>query len=190
MASAADWLNRRAHRRRQCSGTGTRASASLQQLAARIGHPAAKRRRDVEPVAVFQRMDQRARHVVESHRRARPRIGRRIGDRLHRQDAGARIIGERNAQPLAIGAGDEIQFRPAGRTQRTGIAHRLAAGRAERRQRDIEEGAQAGLRRGPGSASWQISAHRPAATGGGCRGCCELHPTKLLPGGTALNLDP
>ena len=159
----------------------------LQQLAARIGHPSAKRWRHVEPVAVFQRMDQRPRHVLKPHRRACPRVGRRIGDRLQRQDARARIIGERSPQPLAIGAGDEVQFRPAGRTQGARIAHRLAAGRTERRQGDVEKRAQARAndasnprRRG------RFLLHPP----GGLRGGCELHPIKLLPGGTALNLDP
>ena len=135
-ASSADWLKRRAHSRRQCSGTGTSASASASSSrpARAIQRPIIGR--EVEPVAIFQGMHQRARDVVVAHRGAGPVIGRRIGDRLHRQHAGAGIVGERNAEPLAIGRRDQRQLRPAGGAQ-PAVADRLAAGRAERRQRHV-----------------------------------------------------
>ena len=58
------------------------------EFAAGARHPAAHRRGEIEPVAIFERMDQRARDIVVAHRRAGALIGRRIGDRLHRQHAG------------------------------------------------------------------------------------------------------
>ena len=87
-------------------------------------------------------MDERAGNVIEAHGSAGTPVGRRIGDRLHREHAGPGIIGEGNAEAFAIGWGDERELRPAGRAQR-GIAHRLAAGRAKRRQRHVEPDAHA-----------------------------------------------
>ena len=133
-------------------------------------------------------MDQRARHVVVAHRRARPVIGRRIGDRLHRQDAGARIIGERNAEPLAIGRRDEI----AASTSRP--AHRAAASRTGSRQ-DGQSGGSATSRSGRSAACSEAVGSRQAdrvpptrRTGGGSVVVVNSIPSKLLPGGTALNL--
>ena len=122
-ASVADWLKRRAHSRRQCSGTGTR-RRRREQLAPGARHPAAQHRREVEPVAVFEGVHQRAGDIVVAHRGAGAVVGRRIGDRLHRQDAGAGIVGERNAEPLAIRRLDERQLRPAGRTRPAPSARR------------------------------------------------------------------
>ncbi len=65
-----------------------------EQLAAGARHPAAHHRREIEPVAVFEGMHQRAGDVVVAHRGAGAVIGRRIGDRLHRQQAGAGIVGK------------------------------------------------------------------------------------------------
>jgi len=104
-------------------------------------HPAPHGGREVEPVAVFQRMDQRPRDVVVANRGACPVIGRRIGDRLHRKDARAGVIGKRNAEALAIGRRDQRKLRPARRAEAV-AANRLAAGRAEGRQRDIQRPAE------------------------------------------------
>ena len=68
-------------------------------------------------------------------------VGRRIGDRFHGQDARTRIIDEWNAEPLAIGPGDEGELRPARRTEPFAF-DRLAASRAQPRQSEIERGAQ------------------------------------------------
>ena len=141
LASSADWLKRRAHSRRQCSGTGIERIGVRQQFAPGARHPAAHGGREVEPVAVFQRMHQRARDVVVAHRGAGPVIGRRIGDRLHRQHARAGVVGERNAEPLAIGRRDQRELRPARRAQAV-AADRLAAGRAKRRQRHVQRAAE------------------------------------------------
>ena len=92
----------------------------------------------------LKRVHQRAGDVVIAHRGARPVIGRRIGDRLHRQQAGAGIVGEGNAKPRAIRRLDQRQLRPAGGAQPDAVAERLAAGRAQRRQRDVERDAQRG----------------------------------------------
>ena len=108
-----------------------------EELAAGIRHPAAHGGREVEPVAVFEGVHELARDVVVAHRRAGAPVGRRIGDRLHRQHAGAGIERERDAEPLAIGRRDERELRPAGRAQAL-AADRLAAGRAELRQRHVD----------------------------------------------------
>jgi hypothetical protein len=102
-----------------------------------VRHPAAHRRGKVEPVAVFEGVDQLARDVVVAHRRAGAPVGGRIGDRLHREHAGAGIERERDAQPLAIRRRDEREFRPAGRAQAL-PSDRLATGRAKLRQRHID----------------------------------------------------
>jgi len=133
----ADWLKRRAHRQRQCTGTGTSASAS-----ARSSRPAwliqrPHHRCEVEPVAIFEAVDQRPRNIVEAHGGAGAMIGRRVGNRFHGQDARPGIIHERNAEALAIGAADEGQLRPAGRAQ-AAPHDRFAASRAKRRQGEIE----------------------------------------------------
>ena len=70
-------------------------------------------------------MHQRAGDVVVAHRGAGPVIGRRIGDRLHRQHAGAGIVGERNAEPLAVGRRDAARASTSRR--RTGRRRRRAA---------------------------------------------------------------
>ena len=88
-ASSADWLKRRAHSRRQCSGTG-RALGVRQEFAAGARHPAAHGGREVEPVAIFERVHQRARDVVVAHAPGARWSGGRIGDRLHRQHAAGR----------------------------------------------------------------------------------------------------
>src|SRR5262249_41266548 len=62
-------------------------------------------------------MDELARDIVVAHRRAGTVVGRRIGDRFHRQEARPAIEGERNAEPLAIGRRDERELGPARRTQ-------------------------------------------------------------------------
>jgi hypothetical protein len=103
--------------------------------------PAAHHRREVEPVPIFEGMHQDARYLVEAHRGAGAVVGRRISDGFHGQDAGAGVIDEGNAKPLAIGSGDEGKLRPAGRTEPLAF-HRLAADRAQARQSDIEGCAQ------------------------------------------------
>ncbi len=108
-----------------------------EQFPAGARHPAAHRRRQIGAVLVFQRMHQRARDVVIAHRGAGARIGRRIGDRLHRQQAGAGIVDKGNAEPRAKRRRDERQFRPAGGADAFAV-DRLAAGDAQRRQRDVE----------------------------------------------------
>ena len=100
-------------------------------------HPATHGRRQIGAVLVFQRMHQRARDIVIAHRRAGALVGRWIGDRLHRQQPGAGIVDKGNAEPRAKRRRDERQFRPAFGAD-TFAAHRLAAGDAQRRQRDVE----------------------------------------------------
>ncbi len=55
------------------------------QFAACTRHPLAHRRHEVEAVAIFEAMDERARNVVVTHGSTRPVIGRRVGNRFHRQ---------------------------------------------------------------------------------------------------------
>src|SRR5262249_5840396 len=99
-------------------------------------------RGEVEPVAVFQGMDELARDIVLAHGGAGAVIRRRIGDRLHRQEARPAIEGEWDAEPLAIGRRDERELGPAGGTQ-TRAVDRLATGRAQLRQRNVEHEPQA-----------------------------------------------
>ena len=110
---------------------------AFKQLAAGARHPLAGGRREVEPVAVFQRMHQCARDLVVAHRSARPVVCRRIGDRLHGENARAGVVHERDAEPLAIGRCDQRQLGPA-RGAQAAAADQLAAGRTERRQRHVE----------------------------------------------------
>src|SRR5262245_38630103 len=107
------------------------------QLAAGTRHPASHGRGEIEPVAVFQGMDELARDIVVAHGGASAVIRRRIGDRFHRQETRSAIEGERDAEPLAIGRGDERELGPADGTQ-TRAVDRLATGRAKLRQRDVE----------------------------------------------------
>ncbi len=86
-----------------------------ENFASRLADPASHHRRNVELVAIFEGMNERPRNLVEAHGGASALIGRRVGDRCHRQDARTRVIGERNAKTLAIGTGDEGELRPARR---------------------------------------------------------------------------
>ena len=170
-ASAADWLKRRAHSRRQCSGTGTSASASASSSrpARAIQRPIIGARSSRSPY--LKRMHQRAGDVVVAHRGAGAVIGRRIGDRLHRQQAGAGIVGERNAEPRAIGRLDEATVSTSrrrtgrrrrraarGRTGRAAAARRRAPAAARRASR--REGARAArapvVRRLPTTSSFML----------------------------------
>jgi hypothetical protein len=105
-ASVADCLNRRAHSRCQCSGAGSSASASLSSSrpARAIHLPIMGARSSRSP---YLNDSTSARDIVIAHRGARPVVGRRIGDRLHRMQAGAGIVGERDAEPSAIRRLDE-----------------------------------------------------------------------------------
>jgi hypothetical protein len=122
-----------------------------QKLVPGLRDPASHHRREVEPVAIFQRMNQSARYLVEAHRGASTVIGRRVGDGFHGQDARTRVIHEGNAEPLAIGAGDEREFRPA-RCAQAAALDRLAAGGAELRQSKIERRAQHAAHRARGAS--------------------------------------
>ena len=83
-----------------------------------------------------------AREISSKRTAARARlIGRRIGDRFHRQHARARVIDERNAEPLAIRRVMKESFDQHAGQSRLAF-DRLAAGGAERRQREIERRAQ------------------------------------------------
>ena len=101
-ASAADWLNRRAQRLRQCSGTDMSASAS-----AKSSRPARAIHRpimgEIEPVTVFKGLYQRTGDIVIAYSGARSVVSRWIGNRLHRQQAGTGIVGKGDSEPCAVG---------------------------------------------------------------------------------------
>jgi hypothetical protein len=78
-----------------------------QELGARARHPSAHHRGEIGAVLIFERVNHRARHVVIAHGGAGAAVGRRIGDRFHRQQAGPRVVDEGDAQPLAIRPLDE-----------------------------------------------------------------------------------
>ena len=88
-----------------------------QKLAAGPCEPASHHRREIKPVAILERVHQRARNLVEKYGSAGALVSRWIGDRLHGEDAATGIVGERNTQPLAIGARHEGELRPAGRAK-------------------------------------------------------------------------
>src|SRR4029079_1922421 len=82
-------------------------------------------------------MHTRARDGVTAHRGAGALVRRWVGDRLHRQQFRAGIVDKGNAEPRTERLSDERQFRPACRANTLAI-DRLAAGNAQRRQRDVE----------------------------------------------------
>ena len=143
------------------------------EVAARMRHPAAHDRGEIEPVGIFQGVHQGAGGVVETDRRACPGIGRRVGDRLQGEDPGARIERKRNAEPLAIGRRDEGELGPAGGAQAL-AGDRLAAGGAELRQRHAERQPE-DRARGPGQAGEPPG---PRLVDHGVRG----HAQRLSPG--------
>ncbi len=110
---------------------------AVEQFAAGARHPAAHRRGKIGAVVVFQRVHQRARDLIIAHRGARPRIGRRVGDRFHRQHVGTGVVDEGDAEPRTIRRLDERQFGPAFGANAVTL-DRLAAGHAQGRQRDVE----------------------------------------------------
>src|SRR5499427_1272056 len=141
------------------------------QFAAGTRHPASHGRGEVEPVAVFQGMDELARDIVVAHRRAGAIVGWRIGDCFHRQEAWPAIEGERNAEPFAIGRRDERELGPAGWTQ-TRTVDRRATGRAKLRQRDVnhepEARAQGATQPGKALGRDGLPLHGPYANAASC----------------------
>ena len=114
---------------------------SREKRATGIRHPASHGGSKIEPIAIFQGVDQRASDIVIAHHGARPVIGGWIADRLHREQARAAVEREWNAEPLAIGRRDERQLRPASRAQSL-VADRLATGGAEVGQSNINDQAE------------------------------------------------
>ena len=112
-----------------------------EEFTSRLAEPAAHHRREIKPVTIFEGMDQSARNLIEAHRGAGAMVGGRIGNGFHRQNAWPGIVYKWSTKPLAKGPGDEGQLRPARRTQAAAL-DRFAAGRAERRQSEIEHAAQ------------------------------------------------
>ena len=108
-----------------------------EQFLAGPRHPAAHCGGEIGAVLVFQRMHQRSRHVVVTHRGAGARIGRRIGDGFHREQVRAGIVDKGNAEPRAKRRRDERQFGPASGAD-ADARDRFAAGDAKRRQCDVE----------------------------------------------------
>jgi len=88
-------------------GAGLREEPRAEQFPAGARHPAAHRGGEIGAILVFQGVHQRTRDVVIAHRGPGARVGRRIGDRFHRQQAGAGIVGEGDAEPRAVGRLDE-----------------------------------------------------------------------------------
>jgi hypothetical protein len=78
-----------------------------QKLASGLGEEASRHRCNVKTIGIFKGIDQRPGNLVKSHGGPGAMVSRRIGDGLHGQDARAGVIHERNAEPLAIGPGDE-----------------------------------------------------------------------------------
>src|SRR5579883_102385 len=105
-------------------------------------HPAADRPGEFDPVGIFEAMDETAdRAVLETRRRPRSAIGRRIGHGLRRNQAGAEILLEWRAKPLAKRALDKADFAPASWAKRVRFGDRAAACKAGRRINEIQRGA-------------------------------------------------
>jgi hypothetical protein len=83
-----------------------------QKLTAGARHPSAYGRCKIEAVAIFEGMNKGAGDLVIAHGGRCPMIGRRIGNRLHGQDAGSRIIDKRNPQPLADSLDQQAAHNP------------------------------------------------------------------------------
>jgi hypothetical protein len=99
----------------------------IEQCPAGARHPLAHRNGEVEPVAIFESMGKIASDVIVAYGGACPSIGGRISNRLHGQNSRAWIIGEWNAEALAVGWRNKGHPRPARWTQPAGIAERCAA---------------------------------------------------------------
>jgi hypothetical protein len=105
------------------------------ELAAGARHPTSHHRRQIEPVAVFEGEHQRAGNIVIALCGARAVIGRRVGDRLHRQQAGTGIVGEGDAEPRAVGWLDQREPRPAIGAQADAVTKRRTQLAYRRRHR-------------------------------------------------------
>ena len=101
------------------------------QLGAGPQHPACHPRREVGAVVVFQALHHLARDAGIGDRRTRPLEGRRVGDRLGRQETLAHVVRERRAHHRAPWPLEEAELRPAGAAQRAGLAR--PAGGSRRR---------------------------------------------------------
>jgi hypothetical protein len=106
--------------------------------APRVCHPAPHHWCKVQPIAIFQGMDECPGDVVVSHCSARTPIGRGVGEGFHRKKSRPRFEGKWNAQPLAIGRRYEGELGPAACAQARPL-HRLAARRTELGQGDPRE---------------------------------------------------
>ena len=137
-----------------------------EELGAGAGHHGAERPAKLEPVAVFEAVDELAGDVVIARRGAGPLEHRRIGDRGRRQQGHAEIDRERRAEALAIGPLDELDVRPAAGAERVRLAGCPAAADAGRRIDDAEHragGAAAeagGTLAPPGSSCFGLHRHR------------------------------
>src|SRR3954468_446753 len=82
-------------------------------------------------------MNQRTGDVVIAYRGAGALVGGWAGNCLHRQQFRTGIVHKGDAEPRTERWRDERQFGPARRARALAI-DRLAAGNAQRRQRDVE----------------------------------------------------
>src|SRR5690242_9676314 len=105
-----------------------------EQGPAGLGHPPAHGRSEIEPVVILEGMNESAGDIIKANGGAGASIGGWIGDRLHREDAGTRIVDEGDAEPFAIGRGDERQLRPARSAQAAWASHKFATSRTQRRK--------------------------------------------------------
>jgi hypothetical protein len=88
----------------------------------------------MDPVGIFQPVDELPGRPVEARDGPRPIIGGRVRDRGGREQAGAVIGRERRAEPLAIGPPDRPEAAPAPGAQAAAVGDGLRAGEALRRR--------------------------------------------------------
>ncbi len=121
--------------RRQEIGVG-------QNVGAGASHPACDRPGELRAVGIFEPMHERAGgSVLEPRHGPGAAERRRIGHRLRRDEALAKIVLERRAKALAKGPLDEAHGAPAARAQRAVLVGGGAAGKARRRIKRVERGA-------------------------------------------------
>ncbi len=104
------------------------------QLVSRPHHPACHPAGEVGTVAIFEPSHHLAGNAPIGHCRARPAEGRRLGDRLERDQPLAHIVVERRPHDRTPGPLEEAKRRPAAAAQRARRGHLPRAARAERRQ--------------------------------------------------------
>ena len=126
------------------------------QVAAGAEHPARHPGGEIEPVAVLQAVNKRARDIVVRSDRAAAIERRWVGDRLGGKSSRPKIVRKRDAEVGAIRLLDDTELRPASGTQRAAARHRRVAVETLGRQRKIEKAGDDAAGQFPGANGEQL----------------------------------